>query len=47
MWAEQEQWAWDMRSEQSVIDIFSKIWGTDELLVSIGGSTWNSRRRKS
>lgn len=32
----QEQWAWDMRSEPALIDVFSKIWGTEELLVSIG-----------
>ncbi|WVQ85842.1 hypothetical protein IAT38_008010 [Cryptococcus sp. DSM 104549] len=32
--AAHEQFAWDIRSEQGVIDAFAKIWGTDELLVS-------------
>ncbi|WVF69116.1 hypothetical protein IAT40_003890 [Kwoniella sp. CBS 6097] len=32
-----EQWVWDIRSEQGVIDQFAKIWGTDELLVSFDG----------
>ncbi len=27
-----------MRSEQSLIDVFARIWGTEELLVSIGRS---------
>ncbi|WWC71119.1 uncharacterized protein I206_105072 [Kwoniella pini CBS 10737] len=35
--AAHEQWAWDIRSEQGIIDTFSKIWGTDELLVSFDG----------
>ncbi|WVW86105.1 hypothetical protein I302_108144 [Kwoniella bestiolae CBS 10118] len=29
-----EQWVWDVRSEQAIVDVFSKIWDTDELLVS-------------
>ena len=32
----QEQYAWDMRTEPALIDAFAKIWGTEELLVSIG-----------
>ncbi|WWC71969.1 uncharacterized protein I206_105928 [Kwoniella pini CBS 10737] len=32
--AAHEQWAWDIRSEQNIIDVFAKIWDTDELLVS-------------
>ena len=32
--AGQEQFAWDIRCEQNVIDIFEKIWDTDKLLVS-------------
>jgi len=31
----QEQFAWDIRSEPGVIDAFAKIWGTQELLVSV------------
>jgi hypothetical protein len=31
-----EQFAWDLRSEPAVIDVFAKIWGTEELLVSPG-----------
>ncbi|GFZ48428.1 hypothetical protein JCM24511_06176 [Saitozyma sp. JCM 24511] len=29
-----EQFVWDLRSEPAVIDVFAKIWGTDELIVS-------------
>ncbi|ODO00065.1 hypothetical protein I350_06689 [Cryptococcus amylolentus CBS 6273] len=29
-----EQFAWDIRAEPGLIEAFSKIWGTDELLVS-------------
>nr|XP_031858563.1 uncharacterized protein CI109_006086 [Kwoniella shandongensis]KAA5525635.1 hypothetical protein CI109_006086 [Kwoniella shandongensis] len=32
-----EQWVWDIRSEPALIDVFSKVWGTDELLVSYDG----------
>ncbi|WVQ84410.1 hypothetical protein IAT38_006562 [Cryptococcus sp. DSM 104549] len=32
-----EQFVWDIRSEEGVIDAFAKIWGTDELLVSFDG----------
>ena len=32
-----EQFAWDIRSEPGLIDVFSKIWGTDELAVSFDG----------
>ncbi|KAK6909542.1 hypothetical protein I203_103563 [Kwoniella mangroviensis CBS 8507] len=32
--AHHEQWAWDVRSEQAIIDVFSRIWDTEELLVS-------------
>ncbi|KAK6907864.1 hypothetical protein I203_101865 [Kwoniella mangroviensis CBS 8507] len=35
--AAHEQWAWDIRSEEGIIDTFAKIWGTDELLVSYDG----------
>jgi hypothetical protein len=31
------QLCWDIRSEQGLIDVFSQLWGTDELLVSFGG----------
>jgi hypothetical protein len=31
-----EQFAWDIRSEPAVIDVFANIWGTEELLVSFG-----------
>lgn len=31
-----EQWAWDIRQEPAVIDVFAKVWGTNELLVSFG-----------
>jgi len=31
----QEQFAWDIRSEPGLIDAFAKIWGTEELLVSV------------
>jgi hypothetical protein len=33
-----EQFAWDIRSEPALIDVFAQIWGTDELLVSFGTS---------
>ncbi|ODO04982.1 hypothetical protein I350_05594 [Cryptococcus amylolentus CBS 6273] len=33
-----EQFAWDLRTEQALIDVFAHIWGTDELLVSFGKS---------
>lgn len=29
-----EQFAWDIRTEPGVVDVFAKIWGTDELIVS-------------
>ncbi|KAL7420497.1 hypothetical protein Q5752_004447 [Cryptotrichosporon argae] len=29
-----EQFAWDIRAEPALIDVFARIWGTDELLVS-------------
>lgn len=35
-----EQFAWDVRCEPAVIDVFAKIWGTDELLVSFGMSDY-------
>ncbi|WWC62956.1 uncharacterized protein I303_105554 [Kwoniella dejecticola CBS 10117] len=35
--APHEQWAWDIRSEEGIIDTFANIWGTDELLVSFDG----------
>ncbi|KAJ5621819.1 hypothetical protein N7528_005051 [Penicillium herquei] len=31
-----EQFVWDLRSEESLVDKFAQIWGTDELLVSYG-----------
>ncbi|WVQ77343.1 hypothetical protein IAR50_007027 [Cryptococcus sp. DSM 104548] len=33
-----EQFAWDLRTEDALIDVFAQIWGTDELLVSFDGS---------
>jgi hypothetical protein len=36
--AGQEQFCWDIRSEPEVIKTFAKIWGTEELLVSVGKS---------
>ena len=43
--AGQEQFAWDIRSEPGLIDAFAKIWGTDELLVSVGEYlSYDSRR---
>ncbi|KAJ5733971.1 hypothetical protein N7493_002757 [Penicillium malachiteum] len=32
-----EQFVWDLRSEESLMDKFAQIWGTDELLVSYDG----------
>lgn len=32
------KFVWDMRSEPNVIDIFSTLWGTDDLLVSFDGA---------
>ncbi|WQF86940.1 Putative phytanoyl-CoA dioxygenase [Colletotrichum destructivum] len=29
-----EKFMWDIRQEQGVIDVFAKVWGTDELIVS-------------
>jgi hypothetical protein len=37
--AGQEQFCWDIRSEPEVIKTFAKIWGTEELLVSVGTSS--------
>jgi len=37
--AGQEQFCWDIRSEPEVIKTFAKIWGTEELLVSVGMAT--------
>lgn len=31
-----EDLLWRIRLEPGLIDVFSKIWGTDELLVSFG-----------
>ncbi|GAM25630.1 hypothetical protein SAMD00019534_088050, partial [Acytostelium subglobosum LB1] len=33
----QNQFVWDIRSEQAIIDVFSQIYNTDELLVSFDG----------
>lgn len=33
-----EDFAWDIRSEEGLIDAFAKIWNTQELLVSFGQS---------
>jgi ectoine hydroxylase-related dioxygenase (phytanoyl-CoA dioxygenase family) len=33
----QSQLSWDIRQNQNVIDVFSKLWGTDDLLVSYDG----------
>lgn len=33
-----EQWMWDLKSEPAIVDVFSDIWGTNELLASFGGS---------
>lgn len=35
--AAHEKFMWDARMEPGVLDAFSQIWGTDELLVSFGG----------
>jgi hypothetical protein len=32
-----EKFVWDARLEPGVLDAFSKIWGTDDLLVSFDG----------
>lgn len=40
------QFVWDIRSEDSVIDVFSKIWNTQRLLVSFDGANF-SRVTKS
>lgn len=32
-----EKFVWDVRTEPKVVEAFSKIWGTDELLVSFDG----------
>lgn len=29
---------WDLKSEPAIVDVFSNIWGTNELLASFGGS---------
>lgn len=34
----QEQFCWDIRQSPKVIESFSTIWGTDELLVSFDGA---------
>eukprot|EP01133_Synstelium_polycarpum_P013335 gene13335-15682_t len=33
----QQQFVWDIRTEQAIIDVFTQIYGTDELLVSFDG----------
>jgi len=35
--AGQEQVAWDIRSEPALIEVFAKIWNTEELLCSVDG----------
>lgn len=37
---------WDARMEPGVLDAFTKIWGTDELLVSFGGLNIGFPNRK-
>lgn len=39
-----EQFAWDIRSEPGLIDTFAKIWGTEELYVSMGESAIRARQ---
>lgn len=33
----QEQWVWDIRSEEGVRGAFEKLWGTNELVSSMDG----------
>ncbi|EGG23970.1 hypothetical protein DFA_06108 [Cavenderia fasciculata] len=33
----QEQFVWDIRSEQAIIDVFTQVYNTDQLLVSFDG----------
>ncbi|KAK8159714.1 hypothetical protein IWX90DRAFT_390525 [Phyllosticta citrichinensis] len=41
-----EKFVWEARTEQGVIDVFSKLWGTDELLVSFDGMNIALPRQK-
>lgn len=41
-----EQWVWDCRSEQGVIDAFAEIWGTDKLTTSFDGASIMLHDRK-
>ena len=35
-----QEYAWFLRTRPQIIDIFKKIWGTDELIVSFDGSCY-------
>ncbi len=35
------QFAWDIRAEQGLIDVFAQLWGTDELLCSFDGGNFS------
>ncbi|KAI5477297.1 hypothetical protein MNV49_006518 [Pseudohyphozyma bogoriensis] len=41
-----EQFVWDVRCEQGIIDAFAKVWGTDELVTSFDGFTIMLPNRK-
>jgi hypothetical protein len=36
--ANHEAWVWQVRQEPAIIDVFSKLWGTNKLLVSCAGA---------
>lgn len=44
--APHEKMAWHARTEPGVVDIFEKLWGTNELLCSFDGLNVSLPRRK-
>lgn len=44
--APHERMAWEARTEPAVIEIFEKLWGTNELLSSFDGLNISMPRRK-
>ena len=42
-----EQFVWDLRCDENVIKVFSKIWGTEKLLVSFDGVNFSRPSNRS
>lgn len=41
-----ERFVWEARTEPAVVDVFEKLWGTDELLCSFDGMNISMPNRK-